>query len=149
MDWFREIFSPQQEDPTPPFDVMEIALPGEYNAKIEQAELYRSKQYPEFTGVKLKIRLVPDDPEDKQRVYHIINRREYVELLQQLGIKRTNNIGVLVGCAIYVKVKDHPFMIDTGQIGSRVQLLEHKVEVTPKPRQKRRSTRAPTPRKKS
>lgn len=106
LDWYRKYFgTPEQPTIYPEFDVMRIPLPGDYAGEIEEAEVYYGKNSP-HVGVRLKIRLVPDDPEDQQTAGLFLSRRRYVELLQRLGLKRTNDVTVLKGHIIPVRVAD-------------------------------------------
>ena len=130
LELFQKYFGDPEKEIPPEFDVMDIALPGVYNASIEQARVYHFKARP-AAGVKLKLRLVPDDPEDRQTVYMMISRRTYVELLQTLGIKRTNDVTVLEGRIIRVKVVDSYY----GEFpGVDVKILEQPCKHTTKQR---------------
>ena len=123
-----------EEEQTPIFYVMHIPLPGDYDAKVEDAEVYISKTM-RYTAVRLKLRLVPDDPDDQQTAYMLLSKRQYIDLLKERGIPRTNDVTVLRGLILHVKVSDR--VLDDFE-GVHVKLTEARhEEVRNNPRRNR------------
>jgi len=148
MSWFSNLrnwidYNNESEPDPLPFDVMHLPLPDAYHARIERALFYTSKMTGSRQFVQLKLRLKPFDPKDEQVGWVIIGAYRYIKLLNQLGLKRTNDISVLEGHYVDVIVEEAPNAFN-GMPMPKTILLE---DITPKPKPKRRSTRARTPRK--
>lgn len=101
MRWFWQ--KEPIEEPTP-FEVDTIPMNGDYLcAQIEEAKVYNSPN----TGkqvVKVKVKLIPSNPADKQIGWLWLGNVPYCRLLAGLAIPRTNDPTVLIGRLINVRV---------------------------------------------
>src|SRR5690348_4995020 len=111
IDWFRRTFDPdcdKDEDVgivPEEWDPVSKPLEGGYpEALIEEAEIIRTQKG--MALCKVKCRLEPDDPDDTSYVFVYLAQMPYLRLLKNLGIKKTNNVSVLVGRNVQVRV--HP-----------------------------------------
>jgi hypothetical protein len=122
IEWFRSVFENSVDSmpevlPPPPakdlsFDVMHIPLPGEYSSsEILDAEVKMARFG--HTYAHLKLRLAPDDPNDEQRIFAVLGKYPYVELLRGLKIPRTNDVTVLVGQRVAVRVTEQKLFAGT------------------------------------